>query len=183
MPHIASIGIIVLLVLFALYRRIRRTVGYQPLAKRRMTTRMVLFLVVLVLFLVSGYLNPIIYLYDAIGIVIGGAIAIISIRTTSFEQRANGWYYRPHPWIGILLVVLLIGRIGVRAYEVYTLSADKTLTQSTSANNGLDVYAHDPFTTLVLFTLFTYYVVYYIFLIRRERHLSNRSAVSSDNTL
>jgi hypothetical protein len=172
MPHGVGIGLIVVLVLFSMYRRIRRTVGFQRFVKRRMVTRMSLFAIIGVIFLVTGFLNPKVYIFDAIGVVIGGIIAYVATRTTSFEWRKDAWYYRPNPWIGVLLVVLFIGRIGYRVYQDYglfraTASANGQLQQQ----NQLATYSHDPSTTIILFTLITYYFVYYIFLIGRERHL------------
>lgn len=179
MQHALSIGLIVLLIAFGLYRRIRRTVGFQLLSRGRMRTRMILVLVVLVLFLFPGSLHPISYAYDAIGILIGIGIAVIGIRTTSFERRPKGWYYRPHPWIGALLIVLLVVRIGIRAYEAVRM-ADNPAAMQAAGNNGFSTYASDPLTAMFLFVLFTYYVVYYFFVLRRSNHLDDSPEAVDD---
>ncbi|GIM47934.1 hypothetical protein DNHGIG_34830 [Collibacillus ludicampi] len=171
MHHITPI-FIVLLVLFSMVRRTRRTIGFQKFVKGRMFTRMTLLSIVGVIFLVMGYLNPMAYFYDAIGIVLGGVMAFYAIRTTSFEWCKDAWFYRPNPWIGVLLLVLFVGRIADRVYQDYAL-----LGTSASANRQfaeqaqLATYSHDPITTIILFTMITYYVIYYMFLIRKERYL------------
>lgn len=172
MPHGAVVGVIVVLVLFSMYRRIRRTIGFQRFVKRRMITRMTLLAMIGVIFLVTGYLNPTVYIFDAIGIVVGGIIAYFATRTTSFEWRKDAWYYRPNPWIGVLLIVLFIGRIAYRLYQDYTLfSATGSANGQLAQQNQFATYSHDPSTTIILFTLITYYFVYYTFIIGRERHL------------
>jgi hypothetical protein len=171
-PHGANIVIIALLILFLLYRRIRRTIGFQRFVKGRMMTRMALFGIICIIFLALGYVHPLIYVYDALGIVIGGLIAYFAIRSTTFEWRKGAWYFRPNPWIGALLLVLFIGRIGFRVYQDYALiSSGAARGGQIAQQNQLSAYSHDPFTVIILFTLISYYFVYYTFIIRREQHL------------
>jgi hypothetical protein len=182
MQHTSSVVVIVLLVLFGLYRRTRRTIGFQKFVKRRTITRMALLAVVGVLVLVIGFLHPMVYIFDAIGIVLGGIIAYYAIRTTSFEWRQGAWFYRPNPWIGVLLVVLFIGRIAYRVYQDYAMfGATASANGRSAAQAQWTVYSHEPFTAIILFTLITYYVAYYTFLIRRERHLEAKGEGSGSD--
>ena len=184
MPHGAVLVLIGALILFSMYRRVKRTIGYQKLAKGRMITRIVLFAIICVLFLITGYVNPSVYIFDALGILIGGVIAYFAIRSTSFEWRKNAWYYRPNPWIGALLIVLFIGRIGYRLYQDYGLissGASKGASSQLAQQNQLATYSHDPSTTIILFTLIGYYLVYYTFVISGERHLEAEGARTGEN--
>jgi uncharacterized membrane protein len=116
-----------------------------------------------------------VYIYDAIGIVLGGIMAFYAIRTTSFEWRKDAWFYRPNPWIGVLLLVLFVGRIADRVYQDYTLfGASASVNGQFAKQAQLATYSHDPITTIILFTMITYYVIYYMFFIRKERHLENK---------
>lgn len=172
MQHSVTIGIIVILVVLGLYRRTRRTIGFQKFMKGRMLTRMAVLTIVGILFLSMGFAHPIGYIYDFAGVVLGGIIAYYAIRTTSFEWRQSAWFYRPNPWIGALLLVLFFGRIGYRLFEDYQLYGTTPTGHGQPANQTqLSAYSHDPATTIILFTLIAYYVAYYTFLIRRERHL------------
>lgn len=132
---------------------------------------MTLLSIVGVIVLVAGYLHPTVYLYDLIGMAGGGIIAFYAIRSTSFEWRKDAWFYRPNPWIGVLLTVLFVGRIAYRLYQDSALLGGGQVSESTANNAQLSAYAHDPITGVILFALVMYYVVYYTFLIRRERHL------------
>lgn len=169
--HSVTPIVIVLLVLFSIYRRAKRTIGFQRFVKGRMITRLTLFGVVGGILLVAGYVKPVGYIFDVIGIVAGGIMAYYAARTTSFEWRKDAWYYRAHPWIGVVLLVLLVLRIGYRLYQDYTLLGNGVANGASANNAQLAAYAQDPSTTIILFVIITYYIAYYIFLIRRERHL------------
>lgn len=136
-----------------------------------MVTRMTIFIIVGVLVLIAGYLNPVAYLYDVLGFVVGGIIAYYAIRTTSFEWRTNAWYYIPNPWIGALLLVLFIGRIAFDVYEDYRLVGFSAANGHATHPPQLATYAQDPYTAAILFMLIAYYIIYYTFIIRKERHL------------
>jgi hypothetical protein len=172
MQHSAPVVVIVLLVLFSIYRRTRRTIGFQKLVTGRMATRMVLLAIAGVIILVTGILTPMVYMFDAIGIVVGGLIAYYAIRTTAFEWRNEAWFYRQNPWISVLLLVLFVGRIVYRVYQDYVLFGATTSVHGKFANHAeLATYSHDPLTSIILFALVTYYIVYYTFLIRKGQHL------------
>lgn len=174
MQHYTSVIIIAVLVLFGVYRRVRRTVGFQYLVLGRLITRVVIFSILAVIILVAGAVYPVSYVYDAVGVVIGGAIAFISIRTTKFEMRSGRWGYLQHMWIGIGLVVLFIGRLTVRFIEV---SQDVgKIQQQTSVNNQIAAQNFsDPWTSGIFMLLVAYYIGYFGFLVRNARRLVNET--------
>jgi hypothetical protein len=180
MQHTTPV-IIGLLVLFSIYRRTRRTIGFQKITKGRMITSMVLLSIVGVIVLVSGYLHPEGYLFDVVGIVLGGVMAFYAMRTTSFEKRQDHWVYRTNRWIGAVLFLLLIVRIFFGVYR------DRALLGSTASTNGqaashVTGYPQDIYTNIILFALFTYYIVFYGFLLRRKQHLELSGQESDSQT-
>lgn len=179
LSHGGSIIVIAALILFVIYRRVRRTIGFQKFVKRQVMTRMIIFAAIGVLLVAAGYTHPEIYLWDLVGVVIGSVIAYISMRTTTFERRGNNWFYRPHPWIGVLLLVLLVGRIVYRLYVDYRLF-DTTHANAHAEQTQMSAYANDPLTVTIFFTLISYYVIYFIFLLRREGHMDNRQLDSDE---
>lgn len=178
--HSATPIVLVLLVAFALYRRVRRTVGFQKFVRSRLVTRLVLFVVVGVLSLAAGLAYPLVYVYDAIGALIGAGIAYYAIRTTAFERRAGGWYYRPHPWIGVILIVLFVGRLAFEVYQDSALISSAASGQAAANQAQLSSYAHEPITAGIFFIVVAYYIVYFAFLIRKEKHLEVQSATGPD---
>lgn len=175
MQHYTSVIIIVLLVLFGLYRRVRRTVGFQYLHRGRLTTRVVIFAILAVIILAFGALDPKSYISDAIGLVLGGIIAFVSARTTKFEIRNGRWGYLQHLWIGIGLIVIFIGRLAFRFLEVSQdvtkIQQQQTVTQNQTAAQSFS----DPWTAGVFMLLVAYYIGYFVFLLRKARELENQA--------
>jgi membrane protein CcdC involved in cytochrome C biogenesis len=169
MPHGVSFVVIGVLVAWSIYRRIRRTVTFQPLRTKRLVFRMVALGAIGILYLVGIALHPAHLLFALLGLVIGGVLAYFAIRTTQFEQRDAVWFYRPNVWIGAVLVVLFLGRIVYRGYEVS--KQIHTGLQSQQMSGQPFGSTADPFTTAFLFALIAYYIGYYVFLIRNQHRL------------
>lgn len=160
-----GVVIIVALILFSVYRRTRRSIGYQPLIRRRMLFRSILFIVVGLVLIFFSVQYPLALLADAIGIVVGLALAFYAKATTKYEQRGSTWYYRPHPWISGIVIVLFIGRLAFDYITRYSSS------QSTGGQAHLQAssYIGDPWTAGFILILFAYYPAYYLALVLWER--------------
>ncbi|MFB5191839.1 hypothetical protein [Alicyclobacillus fastidiosus] len=173
MQHYTSVIIIVALVLFGMYRRVRRTVGFQPLVRGRLTTRVVIFSILALVILAAGITSPWSYISDAVGLVIGGIIAYISARTTKFEMRNGRWGYLQHLWIGIGLIVLFVGRLAFRFIEI-SQDVGKIHEQQASTQNQMAAQSFsDPWTSGIFMLLVAYYIGYFVFLLRKARELEN----------
>ncbi|MDQ0189577.1 hypothetical protein JI721_01870 [Alicyclobacillus cycloheptanicus] len=172
MHQSSTIVVVVLLVVFGLYRRVRRQIGYQLLRRGALTFRAVLFAVVSVLLLVAGYKQPMVYVGDGIGIVLGLVLAYIAMRYTQFEQRGGQWYYRSNGWIGAIVIALFFGRLIYRFALLYNLEKSPAAGAGTSASLQAVSYTTDPWTAGVVFILFSYYVAYFWMVLRKEKELS-----------
>lgn len=112
--HTEALVAVAALIMWSVYRRVRRTLRWQPLAKRRLAVRGSLFVVVGVLLLVTTLQRPAIVWWDAAGAVAGAVLAWLAVRNTRYERRADGWYYRPHGAIGALVILLFLARLAYR---------------------------------------------------------------------
>lgn len=175
LSHYTSVIIILALVVWGLYRRIRRTVGFQYLNRGRITSRVVIFAILAVIILASGTVHPLSYVSDAVGLVVGGIIAYLSARTTRFEMRNGRWGYVQHLWIGIGIVIVFIGRLAFRFIEVSqnvsTIQHQSTGPSQLSAQNF-----SDPWTSGIFMLLVTYYIAYFIFLLRKAKRLESENS-------
>lgn len=167
MSHAGTYVILALVILFSLYRRVRRTVGVQKIVPRSMWTRIAVFAVICGLFLVSGLTHPLALLADAVGAAAGVAIAVAALRTTAFERRDDAWYYRTHTWIGLGVSALFVARLVYRFAMLQ--SAFGSGAQAAAPHLQFGSYAADPLTTGVYFLVAAYYAVYYILLMRRAK--------------
>lgn len=168
-----SIIIIVLLVLFAIYRRIRRNIGFQRLVPNRLRVRMIIFLIIGLILLVSSAAQPILYVSDAIGIILGLILAYFATSTTKFEVRKERWFYRPNAWVGGIVLALFLGRLLYAFILVYSTMGKLPQHGSGQASNPFQSgsYVKDPWTAGIIFVLIAYYAGYFLFLLRKAKQL------------
>lgn len=106
---------------WAVYRRVRRNIGRQPLSPLRLKLRAGIILAVLALFggsaLSQGLLDSVLALVA--GGTIGVLIAVLALRHTKYEQHDGVEYYVPHLYLGLALSSLLLARMAYRVYEVW----------------------------------------------------------------
>lgn len=169
--HTVAIIIIVALVLFKIYRRARRELRFQKFVKGRALLRIALMIGFGGVLLVTGYANPVRYIFDGIGVLLGYIIAYYSIRTSAFEWRDNDWFYRQNLWIGKCIFVMLAGRFIHKGYEdivaVFGAAANAQFTRQVPPAE----YVRDPSVTGIMFILIAYYIVFYTLLIRKEQQM------------
>ncbi|RTE04415.1 hypothetical protein [Paenibacillus whitsoniae] len=156
-----------LFIAFFIYRRIKRTIGFQPLRRRRLIGRLSLFSVFGVVILALGFVHPIHFIGYGLGLAGGTLLGLTAIRHTRFEHRADGWYYRTHLWVEITVLVLFLGRIAYR-YATIAVSSSPATTMNPT---GFDQFSKDPVTAGVFFIIVSFYVIFFGYLLREEKKL------------
>lgn len=168
MSHATSFAILALVVLFSLYRRVRRTVGLQRIVPRSMWTRIAVFAVICALFLFAGLTRPLALVADVAGAATGAVIALVALRSTVFEQRDDAVYYRTHTWIGLGISAVFVVRLVYRFTSLQgAFSTSAASSPGAAPHLQFASYAADPLTTGVYFLLAAYYAVYYTLLMRK----------------
>ncbi|MFT8311870.1 MAG: hypothetical protein ABF629_11940 [Sporolactobacillus sp.] len=166
--------IMTVVILFALYRRIRRNIGWQLFKVRRMMIRLSLCTIIGLFFLLGSFSHPISFISDLIGLLAGASLAYYSSKVTQLEHRNDRWHYRTNVWIGGLVSALFIGRLLYRFYEVYSSGV---LQGSTVTARQLNT--NSTWTAGLLLIMFAYYVVYYLLLLIKQKQVS-RALESAD---
>jgi hypothetical protein len=169
--HLDKVIIIAAIILFSIYRRVRRNIGWQQLNTRKVKFRTALLLIIGLIFLAAGAFKPISLISDIVGILIGIGLAYYSGGMTRFEQREGNWYYRPNTWIGSLVTAIFIGRLIYRFYKLYSLGNLSGI-QSGQSFQNMSYVNGSSWTTGLLLIMFAYYVFYYIILLRNQKHPS-----------
>jgi hypothetical protein len=143
-------------ILFLLFRRIRRSVGRQPLRRNSLRFRLVLLLVVGGMLLLSPTMTPASRPAAILGLLVGAGLAAFSLRHTKLESTSTGQFYTPHVYIGLAVIALLITRMGYRLIQVYSVGGPV----AAMGPNAVPAAVSTPLTFGFLFTTIGYYVCY-----------------------
>jgi hypothetical protein len=102
------------LIVWRVYRRIRRSVGRQPVRRGRLITAIVIYSVVSVLLAVGSIGHPKVLAGLGGGLLVGVPVGLVALRLTRFETAPDGRFYTPHPYIGISIAAVLVIRVFYR---------------------------------------------------------------------
>lgn len=171
--HPMTYAIMLSLLALLVWRRVRRQFGPQPIRRRRMIARVLLFSVVGALLALRGLHHAQLAAGLFGGVLLGGGLGLVGIRLTRFEvDPKRGACYVPNPWLGTLLTALLLGRLAWRLLVLWP-QLQHGLPLSDASAGGLGVtrvgYASSALTMLVIGLLVGYYIVYFSGLLIHHR--------------
>jgi DMSO/TMAO reductase YedYZ heme-binding membrane subunit len=171
--HLISYFIMLPLMALMIWRRVSRQFGRQPIQRKRMIFRIVMFSFLGCMFALSGLHK--IELAEGLlgGVLIGGAIGLLGLRLTRFMvDPVKGDCYVPNSWIGALLTVLVLGRLAWRLMELWPQlqqASAGAATQAAGYSGQPMGYTASPLTMLVLGLYVGYYIVYFSGLLIHHR--------------
>jgi hypothetical protein len=166
--HLMTYVILLPLVALMIWRRVSRQFGRQPIRRKQMIVRIVVFVVVGAVLALAGLHD--IALAEGLlgGVLIGGAIGLLGLRLTRFEvDPVRGDCYVPNSWIGALLTVLLLARLAWRFVVLWPQMQQMSAAATPAA--GLHAPLYSPLTMLTIGLLVGYYIVYFIGLLIHHR--------------
>ncbi len=172
-PHLMTYAIMLPLLALLIWRRVRRQFGRQPIRRKRMLARVVVFSVIGALLAMSGLHNAHLAAGLLGGVLLGGGVGLVGIRLTRFEvDPQRGDCYVPNPWLGALLTALLLGRLAWR-FLVLSPRLQHGLQPPGASAGGFGAvpisYTSSALTMLVIGLLVGYYIVYYSGLLIHHR--------------
>jgi hypothetical protein len=163
------------LVVFAVYRRLRRSFGRQPLRPVRMTVRMVLLTVLVCLLLPTALRSAHFLAAELAGAALGIGLGIWGARRTRFLTHGGQLYYVPHTYTGIAISLLFLGRLVYRVVQVYGSTHASHAANAVAANAQASAapasMLQSPLTVGIFFLLAGYYLYYYGWLLWKSKHV------------
>jgi len=156
--HLITVLLVVALVAWRVYARIRRTIGRQRLTKVRPWITVVAFPLIAVLLLATSFVRPMVDGALLAGAVVGIGLGLLGTRLTKFEATPAGLFYTPNAHLGIALSLLLVLRLGYR-FVILQAGGGHADPQSMQVGSS-------PLTMAIFGTLAGYYVTYAIGLLR-----------------
>ena len=171
-PKLITPVLIVAFIAWAMYRRVRRTIGRQLVSPARMQWRIGMLSLIGGLFLFTSLRDMNLFGAMVAGLAAGAALAWFGLRHTKFETTPQGHFYTPHTYIGLAVSALLLGRIAYRFLAVYP--AMHAAAQADA--NPFAAYQRSPLTLAIFGVLVGYYVAYYIGVLNKSRSLATAAA-------
>jgi hypothetical protein len=159
------------LLLWVVYRRVRRNFGLQRWRPTRIAIRIGLLSLIAAMLAASALASPHVAPALLAGAVAGSVLAYFGTRHTHVEWKGGQRFYTPHPWIGALLTALLLGRLAWRYLHggLIVAAAGGTPTRS-------------PLTFGIAAVLIVYSLAYAIGLVLRMRALGPAPPASAGIT-
>lgn len=151
---------------FFVYRRFRRNFGRQRVNRGALKFRVGLFLVLSLLVVAPAVRSAAGAASAAAGLAAGLAVAAWAAGRTRFEERGGNSYYTPHPYAGLAVSLLFLGRLVYRYAAELSVPAPPPADPSAALSRSLNELSGSPATLLVFFLLAGYYVYYYLYLLR-----------------
>lgn len=167
-PNASTVTFLVLvpLVAWRVYARVRRMVGRQKLSRVRPWLTLIFFPLLLGLLAFVTLSHPERLALLAGGVAAGVGLARYGISKTRFEATPQGLFYTPNAHLGIALSLLFIGRLAYRFLQVY-------LAEPGFQNDPAD-FGRSPLTLAIFGLLAGYYVGYAFGLLRWKHSLGNQ---------
>ncbi len=154
--------LVVALLAWRTFVRMRRTFGRQRVQPRRLRVRISLLGGIGALLLVAGGQD--VWLLGGIcaGALCGALLALLGLRHTRFEATAEGRFYTPHTYIGLAVTALFFGRL---IYDLLQFSHDAAAISALhGAGPGPNPY--NPVTLGLSGAFIAYYLAYYLGVLR-----------------
>jgi hypothetical protein len=174
-PDFSQIGpfLLAALVVFAVYRRLRRSFGRQELRPTRMILRVVILALVAFALLPMALRSSQFLAAELAGAVLGVGLASWGAPRTRFQMYNERLHYVPHTYTGIAVSLLFLGRLVFRLVQAYTLAHAPHVAGATDPSQGFAPASmvRSPLTVGILFVLVGYYVYYYSWLLWKSKRL------------
>lgn len=166
-PSTITLLILIPLILWRVYARIRRMVGRQRLSKVRPWITLVVFPLIVAMLALAALYRPERLALLAAAFAAGVGLAVYGLRRTKFEATPQGLFYTPNAHLGIALSLLFVARILYRFIEIYALNP--------TAPRDMREFGSSPLTLAVFGLLAGYYVGYAVGLVRWRGKLKGQT--------
>lgn len=164
-PRLVTPYLIAALVIWGIYRRMRRSFGRQRVRDGLMWLRVGILTLAVALIAVQTASDVDVLGILLAGVACGAVLGYFGLKHTKFEVTPEGRFYTPHTYIGLAVTVLFVGRLLYRFLGMY----NGLVPPATTGQNLAAIYRHSPFTLAVIGVVVGYYVLYYVGILQRTR--------------
>jgi hypothetical protein len=159
--------LVVAIVGWGIYRRVRRSFGRQAVQVGRLRFRVGILATVGTLVLSASAANGRLLAALLGGVACGAVLGSVGLRHTKFEATQQGRFYTPHTYIGLFVTALFVARILFRFLTLYAHGPAPAPNA-----NPFGQMQWTPATLAIFGLLIGYYVLFNLGVLRRSRELS-----------
>jgi hypothetical protein len=141
------------------YRRVRRSIGRQPVRPKRLTTGIIIYSILCVMLAAGAMQHPKVLAGLGGGLLLGISLGLAALRFTRFETTPDGRYYTSHPYIGVSIAALLVIRMFYRMTGLFA---------GTPQVHRSPAMMQSPLTLALFGLLAGYYITFYVGVIMRS---------------
>jgi hypothetical protein len=168
--------VLILLLVFLVILRIRRSIGFQLYRESTLIVRMVSF-GILIFFLLSGaIIYPMLLIGDGIGIIAGLVLAYIATNHAKFEKREKGLYFKTHIWVEISIIALFLARFTYRFFILKSMFQPHESAEDIQKNMQT---MQDPLTGATVFAFCAYYIGYFSFILKEGKKVLKEELIQT----
>jgi hypothetical protein len=181
-PDFSQIGpfLFAAMVIFAVYRRLRRSFGRQALRPGRMRLRIALLAVVSCALLPMALHSIQFSMAELLGATLGIGLGSWGAKRTRFLMHDGRLHYVPHTYTGIAVSLLFVGRLVFRVVQVYAGGQAPHVANAAGPSQAFaPSMIRSPFTVGVFFVLAGYYLCYYGWVLWKSKHLETADVETS----
>jgi hypothetical protein len=166
-PKLVTPILVAVLLTWAIVRRTRRAFGRQPVQAKRMRIRVGVLAFAGALAIVGAVRDPSSLGALFAGLAGGVALSYVGLRQTRFEVTAEGRFYTPHTYIGLIVTALFVGRLAYRL-----LSASNGAAFAAPNQDGSFGYHNSPLTLAMFGVLLGYYLLFNLGVLHKTKALA-----------
>jgi len=156
------------LIVWRFYSRYRKLVGKQKVRPVRLWMSVVLFPLLFVMIGAVSSSNANALMCLVAGGIAGVALSFLGLRLTRFEVQDDGLHYTPNAYIGMALMMVLVGRLAYR----YALMWGGATQAGTDPAQSL---TNSPLTLFIIGMLFCYYAPYSAGILRQHAKVKSQA--------
>ena len=169
--------LIAAVVVFAVYRRLRRQFGPQPLKPVRMRIRIAILAVLGCLLLPASMKGVDFFLAEILGAAVGLSLGYWGAINTRYEYIQGGLHYVPHTYTGIAVSLLFLGRLSFRLVHLRMNGfneSDDSFPPPSIVNSSA--------TVAIFFILIGYYLFYYGWVLWKSKHIGTNDLETAETS-
>ena len=163
--NLASALPLAILIVVVVGLRARRTMTSQLVRPVMLIGRLVVLGLLSIVLLLGMVPQTMMFLGIVIGLGIGLVLAFYSLKHTQFESAHDGLRYKTNPYIGGIVLLLVVLRIVVDIHN------SSSIFQNQNSSHATMAISQGPLTVFLYFLFLGYWMFYYIGVLRRSRDL------------